>query len=61
MKVYNKSYKQEIQEDNTQAADGESSDEEDWMVHVDEDNWLMDDLGQQSLHSQKLCTQVVCV
>ncbi len=30
-----------------QEADVESSDEEDWMVHTDEANGLMDDLGEE--------------
>jgi hypothetical protein len=47
MKVYNKRYKQELLEGNEQDVDGESSDEEDWIVHTGEANGLMDDLGEE--------------
>jgi hypothetical protein len=47
MKIYNKHYKQDILENTEQDADGESSDEEDWMVHTNEANVFMDDLGEE--------------
>jgi hypothetical protein len=47
MKVYNKHNKQELCEGNEQEADVKSSDEEDWIVHTDEANGLMDDLGEK--------------
>ncbi len=46
MQVYNKFDEQELREGNVQEADVESRDEEDWMVHTDEANGLMDDLGK---------------
>ncbi len=47
MKAYNKRNEQGLQAGNEQEADGESSDEEDWMVHMEEANGLMDDLGEE--------------
>jgi hypothetical protein len=47
MKVYNKNNEQELREGNKQEEDVESSNEEDWKVHTDENIGLMDDLGEE--------------